>query len=166
MEIISNQHVKFKGVIISGLFVLQDIYGVMVGGVLGHSLCTGLAVLGGRFVAQRISVRTGKHLYEIISSFQQIKSNTACYNSWPFRSAKIILKWALKFLFMSKIRIPCQILTCMWCSLPLFKTGGAYCGQGRRVFCRGVGSFGLGRWYPSFLELLRPLLDSIHSCWK
>lgn len=112
MEIISNQHVKFKGVIISGLFVLQDIYGVMVGGVLGHSLCTGLAVLGGRFVAQRISVRTGKHLYEIISSFQQIKSNTACYNR-TFRSAKIILKGALKFLFMSKIRIPCQILTCM-----------------------------------------------------
>lgn len=31
----------------------------MVGGALGHTLCTGLAVLGGRLVAQRISVRTG-----------------------------------------------------------------------------------------------------------
>ncbi|XP_054261621.1 transmembrane protein 165 isoform X2 [Macrosteles quadrilineatus] len=36
----------------------EDIYGVMLGGVVGHSLCTGIAVVGGRFVAQRISVRT------------------------------------------------------------------------------------------------------------
>lgn len=38
----------------------EDIYGVIVGGILGHSLCTGLAVIGGRIIAQRISVRTGK----------------------------------------------------------------------------------------------------------
>lgn len=31
-----------------------------VGGTLGHCLCTGLAVVGGRMVAQKISVRTGK----------------------------------------------------------------------------------------------------------
>lgn len=37
---------------------LQDIFGVMLGGVLGHGLCTGLAVLGGRMIAQRISVKT------------------------------------------------------------------------------------------------------------
>jgi len=36
----------------------EDIYGVMVGGIAGHTLCTGIAVVGGRFVAQRISVRT------------------------------------------------------------------------------------------------------------
>lgn len=36
----------------------QDVYGVIIGGVLGHSLCTGLAVLGGRMIAQKISVRT------------------------------------------------------------------------------------------------------------
>ncbi|RUS79273.1 hypothetical protein EGW08_012960 [Elysia chlorotica] len=38
----------------------EDVFGVMLGGFLGHSLCTGLAVMGGRFVAQRISVRTGQ----------------------------------------------------------------------------------------------------------
>lgn len=38
----------------------DNVYGVIVGGVLGHSLCTGLAVIGGRMIAQRISVRTGK----------------------------------------------------------------------------------------------------------
>lgn len=36
----------------------EDVYGVIVGGVLGHSLCTGLAVIGGRMIAQKISVRT------------------------------------------------------------------------------------------------------------
>ncbi|CAB3249710.1 unnamed protein product [Arctia plantaginis] len=32
--------------------------GVIIGGSLGHALCTGLAVIGGRMVASKISVRT------------------------------------------------------------------------------------------------------------
>ncbi|XP_072039986.1 putative divalent cation/proton antiporter TMEM165 [Amphiura filiformis] len=36
----------------------ENVLGVTIGGTLGHALCTGLAVLGGRLVAQRISVRT------------------------------------------------------------------------------------------------------------
>ncbi|KAL0125153.1 hypothetical protein PUN28_004352 [Cardiocondyla obscurior] len=36
----------------------EDVYGVVLGGILGHSFCTGLAVLGGRIIAQKISVRT------------------------------------------------------------------------------------------------------------
>uniref|UniRef100_A0A8C3YIS4 GDT1 family protein n=1 Tax=Catagonus wagneri TaxID=51154 RepID=A0A8C3YIS4_9CETA len=36
----------------------EDPYGVAVGGAVGHCLCTGLAVIGGRMVAQKISVRT------------------------------------------------------------------------------------------------------------
>ncbi|KAF5900531.1 transmembrane protein, partial [Clarias magur] len=36
----------------------EDPFGVAVGGTLGHCLCTGLAVVGGRIVAQKISVRT------------------------------------------------------------------------------------------------------------
>lgn len=36
----------------------ENVYGVTLGGVLGHSFCTGLAVLGGRMIAQKISVRT------------------------------------------------------------------------------------------------------------
>jgi len=36
----------------------EDVIGVILGGTLGHAICTGLAVLGGRFIAQRISVRT------------------------------------------------------------------------------------------------------------
>ncbi|EDV42142.1 uncharacterized protein Dana_GF17836, isoform A [Drosophila ananassae] len=36
----------------------KDIYGVISGGVIGHCICTGLAVIGGRLVASKISVRT------------------------------------------------------------------------------------------------------------
>lgn len=36
----------------------ENVYGVILGGVIGHSICTGLAVIGGRMIAQRISVRT------------------------------------------------------------------------------------------------------------
>jgi len=36
----------------------EDTYGVTIGGILGHCICTGMAVLCGRFVAQKISVRS------------------------------------------------------------------------------------------------------------
>lgn len=36
----------------------EDVFGVISGGVLGHAVCTGLAVIGGRMIAQRISIRT------------------------------------------------------------------------------------------------------------
>lgn len=35
----------------------EDIYGIMVGGCLGHAICTGVAVIGGRLVASKISVK-------------------------------------------------------------------------------------------------------------
>lgn len=37
---------------------INDVGGVCVGGVLGHALCTGAAVLAGALVARRISART------------------------------------------------------------------------------------------------------------
>ncbi|KAM7359365.1 uncharacterized protein ACRADG_008945 isoform 1-T2 [Cochliomyia hominivorax] len=36
----------------------KNAYGVTAGGIIGHSICTGLAVIGGRMVAAKISVRT------------------------------------------------------------------------------------------------------------
>lgn len=38
----------------------NDAIGVLAGSLAGHLLCTGLAVIGGRFVADMISVRTSK----------------------------------------------------------------------------------------------------------
>lgn len=38
----------------------EDVVGVFVGSFIGHVLCTGLAVIGGRFAAEMISVRTSK----------------------------------------------------------------------------------------------------------
>ena len=43
----------------------QDPCGVAVGGTVGHCLCTGLAVIGGRMIAQKISVRTGKVFFPL-----------------------------------------------------------------------------------------------------
>ncbi|GMR45896.1 hypothetical protein PMAYCL1PPCAC_16091 [Pristionchus mayeri] len=40
------------------LAATDNVFGVLLGGVLGHALCTGIAVLGGRLVAERITVRT------------------------------------------------------------------------------------------------------------
>lgn len=39
----------------------ENIYGVVIGTILGHAFCTGIAVVGGRLVATQISVRTGKN---------------------------------------------------------------------------------------------------------
>jgi len=36
----------------------ENVTAVVIAGILGHAFCTGLAVLGGRLLAQRISVRT------------------------------------------------------------------------------------------------------------
>jgi len=36
----------------------KDAYGVTLGGIIGHALCTGVAVLGGKLLAARISERT------------------------------------------------------------------------------------------------------------
>ena len=44
---------------LQNLYVFQEVVGVILGGVLGHALCTGLAVLGGRYIASKISIRTG-----------------------------------------------------------------------------------------------------------
>ena len=40
-----------------GLTDFLDVAGVCVGGVLGHFICTGLAVLCGALIAKKISVR-------------------------------------------------------------------------------------------------------------
>jgi putative Ca2+/H+ antiporter (TMEM165/GDT1 family) len=36
----------------------ENMIGTVLGGTIGHGLCTGLAVIGGRMIAQRISVKT------------------------------------------------------------------------------------------------------------
>lgn len=39
------------------LAAAKDLYGVILGGILGHAICTGLAVVGGRLLATKISER-------------------------------------------------------------------------------------------------------------
>ncbi|OWZ14939.1 putative membrane protein [Phytophthora megakarya] len=40
------------------LSATKDVFGVTLGAILGHSMCTGIAVVGGKFLATRISERT------------------------------------------------------------------------------------------------------------
>jgi putative Ca2+/H+ antiporter (TMEM165/GDT1 family) len=40
------------------LAAAKDPYGVTLGGCFGHSICTGMAVVGGRMMASRISEKT------------------------------------------------------------------------------------------------------------
>jgi len=47
---------------------VQEVIGVIIGGTLGHALCTSLAVLGGRCISQHISIKTGRSHYPVISS--------------------------------------------------------------------------------------------------
>lgn len=43
----------------------ENLWGVITGGIIGHAICTGIGVIGGRMIAQKISVRTGKeNLFE------------------------------------------------------------------------------------------------------
>lgn len=37
----------------------ENLWGVITGGIIGHAICTGIGVIGGRMIAQKISVRTG-----------------------------------------------------------------------------------------------------------
>jgi putative Ca2+/H+ antiporter (TMEM165/GDT1 family) len=41
---------------------LQNIYLVSFGTIAGHALCTGMAVLGGGYIAKRISIKHGKSI--------------------------------------------------------------------------------------------------------
>uniref|UniRef100_A0A7S0YAH0 GDT1 family protein n=1 Tax=Polytomella parva TaxID=51329 RepID=A0A7S0YAH0_9CHLO len=41
-----------------GLAASEDVVGVIVGGILGHAICTGAAVLGGKHLATHINERT------------------------------------------------------------------------------------------------------------
>ena len=40
--------------------------GVTIGALCGHCICTGIAVLGGRIIAQMISVKTGQTFTPIV----------------------------------------------------------------------------------------------------
>ena len=41
-----------------GLAASKNVWGIILGGLIGHAFCTGLAVVGGRMLAAKISAKT------------------------------------------------------------------------------------------------------------
>ena len=68
----------------------SNIYGVTFGTILGHSLCTLLAVVAGRLVAHKISVKTvtyigglvflGCALFEFFSGYEDTTAEVVAVN--------------------------------------------------------------------------------------
>ena len=72
----------------------QDYWWVTLGASCGHAICTGVAVIGGRAIAGRVSLKVGKFM----------------------TSALRLISWELTF--PSHCR-RCRCLPHLWCSLPL-----------------------------------------------
>lgn len=51
----------------------ENLWGVITGGIIGHAICTGLGVVGGRMIAQKISVRTGEFIFIQMQFWSYIK---------------------------------------------------------------------------------------------
>lgn len=107
-------------------FLHQDVIGVIIGGTLGHAICTGIAVLGGRIVAQKISVRTGKypsgqkcHLWRVAVKEIHLFYHLRCF----FEILNILLhvKWnVLYFTLHLHCTIPANLhASYSFCSLSL-----------------------------------------------
>lgn len=73
-------HLPLRPSIIIMITTTQDPFGVMMGGFIGHAMCTTLAVIGGRLVAQRISVRTGRHSLSLVVMVVVLLSSSLTLN--------------------------------------------------------------------------------------
>lgn len=72
---------------------------MIVGGVLGHAICTGLAVIGGRMIAQRISVRTGN---SVAFKLSKVNILIKCFiTTVTLVGGVVFLLFALSALFFS-----------------------------------------------------------------
>lgn len=57
----------------------DDYWGVTFGAMFGHAICTGVAVLGGRAIAGRVSLKVGKFHYSQCPSIHQPDKQTNLY---------------------------------------------------------------------------------------
>ena len=69
----------------------QDYWWVTLGAITGHACCTGLAVLGGRALAGRVSMRVGKFSHY---PFRSCGLNFILITVSQLRSAAHVLSWS------------------------------------------------------------------------
>ena len=58
----------------------QDYWWVTLGAMVGHFVCTGIAVLGGRAIAGRVSMKKGMYLSLAYSLATQVTNNSFSYD--------------------------------------------------------------------------------------
>ena len=68
----------------------EDIIGVILGAISGHAICTGIAVIGGRLLAQRISVRMGMDQNYVFNSCQYFGTYPLCHTPPNFEQRGIL----------------------------------------------------------------------------
>jgi putative Ca2+/H+ antiporter (TMEM165/GDT1 family) len=81
----------------------QDYWWVTLGALAGHSICTGVAVIGGRAIAGRVSLKVGK--------LKSLFTQTHKHNSPLIEQAKILTK-------PCSYRWRCRCLPLLWHTLP------------------------------------------------
>ena len=65
-----------------------------LGGTIGHAICTGLAVVGGRLIAQRISIRTGElFIYDslLVYLYPCVRGKNKCVRPFYYQFAQGVL---------------------------------------------------------------------------
>ena len=55
---------------------INDVDGIIIGGVLGHTICTGLAVIAGALISRKISVRAVTFIGAIGKAFSKYLNHT------------------------------------------------------------------------------------------
>lgn len=75
----------------------QDYWWVTLGAILGHACCTGVAVIGGRAIAGKVSLRVGK--FHLSKPFPRLPFET----SWLLMMSPVTIGGAVAFLFFGLI---------------------------------------------------------------
>jgi hypothetical protein len=70
----------------------QDYWWVTLGALAGHSICTGVAVIGGRAIAGRVSLKVGKFM-QMRSNYLQGKRLTKAVRSDCWRCRCLLTLW-------------------------------------------------------------------------
>ncbi len=74
---------------------LNDVAGVCLGGVVGHCICTGGAVVAGALVAKKISAKTLTFIGALVSTYEDSREKTTISRTFKLLFPVFRSSWAL-----------------------------------------------------------------------